>query len=332
MRRILALITALICALPPVAWSAAVPGPQLPVQESFAYRPVSGRAYVVGEVASPGSYVMLAGSRLEDALQQAGGIAARGSWRRIEVRSGGRKRFADLLRFRRFGEERQNPSIDAGDVVFVPLRKKMVSVLGAVSNPGLYELLREKSVADLLALAGGTSALLAPVQPYRIVRVHGEGRETVSVAPGVQTMQRTPIQDGDVLYVPERGKKGLPKDIADLPLPEMEGVTPFQENFVYVIGGVASPGPYPYQPYSQVSHYVAEAGGFASGAKARRMQLIHFDGKKKRIAYDDPIRPRPGDTINVPEKGMSSGDWTKIVLGVVGVGLSTTATILSLTR
>jgi protein involved in polysaccharide export with SLBB domain len=315
-----------------IAWAQSVAEPVLPAREALPFRPVSGRAYVVGEVRTPGSYVLLAGSRLEDAVQQAGGISPRGSWRRIEVRTNGRKRFADLLRFRRFGEERHNPVVNAGDVVFVPLRKKTVSVLGAVRKPGLYEIVREKNIRAVLELAGGTSAILAVDKPLIIVRVDGEERKTISVESAEQTLQRTAIHDGDVLYAQEKGRRGLPKDLADLPLPAMEGATPFQENVVYVMGGVANPGPMPYQPYAQISHYVAEAGGFSSKAKTRRIKLIRHSGGKKRVRLDDPIRPRAGDTLHIPEKGMTGGDWAKVILGVVGVGLSTTATILSLTN
>lgn len=322
-----------MCALPSSAWAEPVVSPQrIIAQDSLPYRPVSGRVYVVGEVADPGSYVLVGGARLEDALQQAGGITSQGSWRRIEIRTNGRKRFSDLLRFRRFGEEQYNPDIYSGDVIFVPLRKKTVSLFGAVNNPGIYEIVREKNISELLDLAGGTTPGLSKESPFRIIRLEQENRQTLTVDPAPLALQQTAIQDGDLIYVPEKGKKGLPTDLSDLPLPEMEGISPFQENFVYVIGGAANPGPYPYRPYARLSHYVADAGGFTPKAKTRRMQLIRYDGSKKRVGYDDPIRPLPGDTINIPEKGMNGGDWTKVIFGIVGIGLSTTATILTLTR
>jgi protein involved in polysaccharide export with SLBB domain len=76
-----------------------------------------------------------------------------------------------------------------------------VEVTGAVRRPGHYELTDQKDVAELLALAGGTSTELASGLPFRISsRAEDDRRHARSVssseAPSV------PLHDGDAVHVP----------------------------------------------------------------------------------------------------------------------------------
>lgn len=93
-----------------------------------------------------------------------------------------------------FGEYLQHSSIDV-----VVLRR--IQVLGAVRNPGLYPVDGTMSVADVLAVAGGTST---DARADRVQLVRGGRRLDVRLT-GAQRVADTPIRSGDQLFVPQRG-------------------------------------------------------------------------------------------------------------------------------
>lgn len=281
---------------------------------------VVGQVYVTGEVVRPGGYRVGPAARLEAALQMAGGVRAYGSERDIQLRrAGGAAQHVDLLRFRLFGESAHNPLVWDGDVIYVPLRERAVTILGSVRRPGIYELRREQSVEALVALAGGRTAGAAE-RRVEMARVE-KGKH-------VLTPVHVGLRDGDVVYIPKRENDTL--DLSTVPFPDEASAAPFQEQFVYTVGGVKNPGPYPYTPYATAGHYIAQAGGLTRRAKVNRVQLVHVDGSKKRISYSGHIRPLPGETIRVPERHLSGSGWARIIIGVVGLGLSATATALAL--
>jgi len=93
-----------------------------------------------------------------------------------------------------FGEYLQHNSIDV-----TVLRR--IQVLGAVRSPGLYPVDGTMSVADVLAVAGGT-ATDARVDRVQLVR---DGRRLDVHLTGAQRVADTPIRYGDQLFVPQRG-------------------------------------------------------------------------------------------------------------------------------
>lgn len=93
-----------------------------------------------------------------------------------------------------FGQYLQHNSIDV-----VVLRR--IQVLGAVRNPGLYPVDGTMSVADVLAVAGGTAA---EARPDRVQLLRGGRRVDVSLS-GTERVADTPIRSGDQLFVPQRG-------------------------------------------------------------------------------------------------------------------------------
>jgi protein involved in polysaccharide export with SLBB domain len=77
---------------------------------------------------------------------------------------------------------------------------RRVQVLGAVRNPGLYPVDATMTVADALALAGGTTS---DGHPHRVELIRGGKRVPVEIT--AQTpISATSIRSGDQLFVPER--------------------------------------------------------------------------------------------------------------------------------
>lgn len=93
-----------------------------------------------------------------------------------------------------FSQYLQHTSIDV-----TVLRR--IQVLGAVRNPGLYPVDGTMSVADVLAVAGGTAQ---DARIDRVQLVRGGRRLDVRLT-STQRVADTPIRSGDQLFVPQRG-------------------------------------------------------------------------------------------------------------------------------
>lgn len=92
-----------------------------------------------------------------------------------------------------FGEYLQHNSIEV-----TVLRR--IQVLGAVRNPGLYPVDGTMSIADVLAVAGGTATDGLPGR----VQLLRDGRRLDVRLSGTERVADTPIRSGDQLFVPQR--------------------------------------------------------------------------------------------------------------------------------
>ena len=87
----------------------------------------------------------------------------------------------------------RNPSIE---ITFL----RRVNVLGAVKEPGVYPVDETMTIANVLALAGGTSGQ----GKLDEVELHREGKKLVAKITQQTRIADLPLQSGDQLYVPER--------------------------------------------------------------------------------------------------------------------------------
>lgn len=156
------------------------------------------RILVLGDVRRPGEYFLSPLAHTTDALFAAGGPTREGSLRRIQLRRAGRKDAAfDLYALLLKGDTSQDRPLVPGEVVFVPPRGPVVQLEGEVLRPGRYELAGDVTLAQALALAGGTRSQ-ADLARATISRAGQDGARTLYAAqrlPG-------PLQDGDRIEVP----------------------------------------------------------------------------------------------------------------------------------
>lgn len=87
----------------------------------------------------------------------------------------------------------RNPSIEV-------LLVRRIQVLGAVKNPGLYPVEPTMTVADAIALAGGTT----PQGRSDKVELRRQGEKVPGKLSGRLLIGESPIQSGDQIFVPER--------------------------------------------------------------------------------------------------------------------------------
>ncbi|HBG05176.1 MAG: polysaccharide biosynthesis protein [Geobacteraceae bacterium GWC2_58_44] len=138
------------------------------------------KVYVVGEVKAPGDYNIMSLSTLLNALSAAGGPTKNGSLRDIQIKRDGKLLYGvDLYDFFLKGDKSRDIRLQAGDTVFVPVIGPVAGIAGNVRRPGIYELKGDKSLRELLALAGGINPS-GYLQRIQILRVQSHDKKIVS--------------------------------------------------------------------------------------------------------------------------------------------------------
>lgn len=160
-------------------------------------------------------------------------------------------------------------------------RSQFVNVLGAVENPGIYQLTRRIFLVDALAMAGGLVAGKAASKVYvqRAGLSDGAAQSADSQGPGRievdldlllhqgKLSQNIPIYAGDSITVPER-----------------------VERYYYVLGDVNRGGAFELRPGERItlSQALASAGGLMSTAKSDKSSVMRQkeDGSTLQIPVD----------------------------------------------
>ena len=176
------------------------------------------QVFVVGDVVRPGAFQMSGAGTVLTALYAAGGPTSNGSFRRVEVRRGGKLVDSlDLYDYLLQGINRSDVRLENGDVVFVPVHGGFAKLAGEVTRPAIYELRSGETLRDLIQFAGGfgPAAYQARVRIHRILPPDTRGpggRARVVVDVGADQLAggvvpEVPVSAGDsvtVLAVPQR--------------------------------------------------------------------------------------------------------------------------------
>ena len=116
----------------------------------------SMRIFLLGEVRKQGAYTVSALSTTINALLSCGGIKETGSLRNIQLKRGGKIiSTLDLYDLLLHGDTSADHSLQPGDVIFVPVVEKQISISGAVRRPAKFEIRGGETLKDVLELAGG---------------------------------------------------------------------------------------------------------------------------------------------------------------------------------
>lgn len=178
---------------------------------------------------------------------------------------------------------------------------QQASVLGAVGTPGRYHVVPGLRLADLLALAGGTTTIeeegmvlaTSDLASARLVRNGEVVPVSLALALTGNPRHNIRVRPGDHLYVP-----------------------PTLNNFVTVLGEVHSASLVRYRPGIRLTTAIAMAGGTTRDAD--HSDLIVMRGENdSRLVYeveldhvldgdaDDPILA-PGDVVYVHSSGVAN--------------------------
>ena len=112
--------------------------------------------YVVGSVKNPGLHVVPAFSTVMRGILSAGGIQKAGTLRQIDLyRAKKHYRRIDLYDLFLKGSLDFDMVLENNDMIFVPRIGKTAAVAGAVAEEAIFELKQEKTIGELVELAGG---------------------------------------------------------------------------------------------------------------------------------------------------------------------------------
>jgi len=250
------------------------------------------RVYVVGEVREPGAYDISSLSTALNALVAAGGVTPRGSLRELKHYRG-RQLLEDIDAYDLLlhGVKPDAKKLENGDTLMVPSVGPQVTVTGMVRRPANYELNGEKSLADVLALAGGIlpAAALKHVEVQRIEahekrtmlsldlsNENGSGVQLASsMVPGRDNQRTTlsldlskdnntaaqlasfKVQDGDEIHI-------FP-------------IAPYNQDAIYLQGHVLRPGRYSYKQGMRLSDLISSYKDLLPEPAAHYAEIVRLN-------------------------------------------------------
>lgn len=204
------------------------------------------RVYVVGDVVRPGAYDVGSLSTPLNALFSAGGPTGRGSLRILKhYRGNTLVEDVDVYDLLLHGVKGDIARLQNGDTVMVPPLGGEISIEGMVRRPAIYEQKDEKTLADVISLAGGLlpTASLRHIEVQRIIAHQKQTMLNLDVPADGATVDAEKqlasfqIQNGDKVRI-------FP-------------IAPYTADAVYLEGHVIRPGKYSYRPGMKVTDLVS---------------------------------------------------------------------------
>jgi polysaccharide biosynthesis/export protein len=245
------------------------------------------------------------------------------------------KAIAEDIRRRLAEEYLQNPEVI---VTVAGYGGHRVSVLGAVQNPGFYELRGNgETILDMTLRAGGVAPSSGPRITFTPGKENSGAERRIAVARGIGLQATALLASG--------GREPLEIDLTNLyegrevpalKLPVRHGDTIFvQEGGDVVVGGwVGQPNVYELQRAMTLTQAVSKAGGIHFGGSPRRATLSREDGGGTLHEYpvnysmiesgsEEDIYLQAGDRIQIAANPFKAGVWGiyNFVVTIVSIGI-----------
>jgi polysaccharide biosynthesis/export protein len=225
------------------------------------------RVYVVGDVQRPGAYDVSSLSTPLNALYQAGGPTPRGSMRIVKHYRGNQLiETVDLYDLLLRGVQSGMQRLESGDTILVPPVGQQVTIEGMVRRPAIYELSGEKSLSDVLQLAGGVlpSGTLRHVDVERVEAHQDRTMLRVDLpvtndSASVNTaLDQFPVQDGDKVRI--------------------SPILPYADKTVYLDGHVFRPGKYAYRDGMKITDLIHGYSDLLPEPYNQHAEVIRLNG------------------------------------------------------
>jgi protein involved in polysaccharide export with SLBB domain len=224
------------------------------------------RVYVVGDVERPGAYDVSSLSTPLNALYLAGGPTARGSLRTLRhFRGKLLLQEVDVYDLLLHGVRSGLEGLQPGDTILVPPLGAEVTVEGMVRRPAVYEIKGEKSLAEVLELAGGVlhSGTLRHVDVERIqahlsrtmLRLEvPEDNNQAAVSTALEDFQ---VQEGDQIKI--------------------SAIVAYADKTVYLDGHVVQPGKLAYREGMKVTDLIRSYADLLPEPYERHAEIIRLN-------------------------------------------------------
>jgi protein involved in polysaccharide export with SLBB domain len=233
------------------------------------------RVYVVGDVADPGAYDISSLSTPLNALFRAGGISDRGSLRDIKhFRGNTLIEDVDAYDLLLHGIRSKMANLESGDTLLVAPMGPQVTIEGMVRRPAIYELRSEKTLAEVLDLAGGIlpAAALQHIEVQRLVAHEKRTMLTLDVSARTDTdvitkqLNAFKIQDADQIHI-------FP-------------IAPYNESAIYLQGHVVRPGRYSYSDGMKLTDLVKSYADLLPEPAGHYAEIIRLNPPDFRPAVE----------------------------------------------
>ena len=188
-------------------------------------------------------------------------------------------------------------------------KSQQITVLGSVKKPGVYYVSGQKSLLELLSLAGGLSEDAGEIC---IVQRNASGNPQEK-----QSTDNNIVIDLDQLLIKGEVGFNIAMNAGDVILVPKSGI-------FFVDGAVKSPGSFPLKGKITVSQAISLAHGLTMDAKKSDIKIYRDTGKQERdvitIDYDDVLARKLPD-FEVKDKDViivSSSTLKRIYGGLAG--------------
>lgn len=234
------------------------------------------RVYVTGFANNPGAFTVSSLSTLVNAVFQAGGPAAGGSFRSVKLyRNGKEISHFDLYSLLRGGDRIGDEVLQNEDVLFIPPAGEQVAVLGSVQHEAIYELKPGETLADAVRLAGGPNAIADPDRIILYRTRDGSARPGPIEVPQGEALKFAAV-GGDILQILSRGS--LIQPVAR------------QSVLVRVEGEVNRPGNYYVAPNTPLATVMEMAGGVTDRGYVYGTRLVRQSAREQqRVSYAEAL-------------------------------------------
>jgi len=188
--------------------------------------PILYEISVVGNVKNPGIYHLPPSSRVSEAILKANFSPvlsentdqtqnqninetenAKASTRNIMLTRNEKTIHLDLEKYFTLGATENNPYIADGDIIYVPVQEKTISIVGAVNKPGNYELISGDKISDIIDLAFGLRAD-AYLEKGKLVRFKDNHTDTETLNFNIKNIlhnsavaENYPLENDDRIYI-----------------------------------------------------------------------------------------------------------------------------------
>ncbi len=254
------------------------------------------RIYVTGFTQRPGAYTVSSLSTLVTGLMKAGGPTGAGSFRHIELRRAGKVISSfDFYELLIKGDKTADRTLQADDVIHIGAVGPQVALIGSVNKPAIFELKPQDTLADVLAMAGGFSAV-ADRSRFTLERLDARNDARVIEVPLPQQEKNKP-RDGDILRAFSAVETALPQHKQSKRI-KVEGevhrpgefILPANSTLADAIkaAGGLTPGAYLYgTDFSRESVRIKQSENYERALRAMEIDLLRASSGKKALSADE---------------------------------------------
>ena len=219
---------------------------------------------ITGQAKFPGIYTLNGGSNLLHALNVAGGINEKGSFREIEIkRNGNVVETIDLYEVLILGNASYNSKLRSGDSIYIKPVLNLARTSGAFNVEALFELKDEETLDDLVNFAGGISKDYSK-NNLTLSRLSDNEYQASSIK--LNELATFKVSNRDSIYA-STNRKGT----------------------VDIIGQVKNPGKYEINDEDTLASVINRAGGYLPSAYILGSALYTEKAKKLEIHNNDRL-------------------------------------------